>query len=64
MWSSNSVPLNLLVEGGKKKAQIFKGYLTDAKRSFLSPTDSFSLPNKVDVVLELETYSFLPIGPT
>lgn len=37
--------------------------MTDAKRSFLSPTDAFSLPNKVDALLELETHSLLPIGP-
>lgn len=59
----------LIGRGGKKKAPNLQGIsipwhqMTDAKRSFLSPTDRFSLPNKVDVVLELETHSLLPMGP-
>lgn len=69
MWSSKSVPLNfLLVEGGKQAPNL-QGIsipwhqMTDAKRGFLSPTKTFSLPNKADAVLEPETHSLLPTGP-
>lgn len=49
--------------GKRRKPHIFKGHLTDDKGSLLSLIDSFSLPNGVDVVLELETHALLPIGP-
>lgn len=65
LWFSNSAPLNLLsVEKERRKLQIFREYLTDAKKSFPSPTGSFPLPKRADVVLELETHSLFPIVPT
>lgn len=50
-------------QGERRRPQIFREYLTDAQRSFLSPIDSFSLPNRADV-REPETQSLLPRGPT
>lgn len=56
----------LLIGRGRKaspKSSRDKYQMTDAKRGFLSPTDTFVLFAKVDAVLELETHSLLPIGP-